>query len=288
MVKTKKRYFAYLMAFDRKSKAKAKFSCSLAAGAMLVAMSLNGVSAGEPQSASSVSAKSATTLYQFPGFPRVVISDHGNLLRFEGPTGYDHIGVGSFSEGYVLCYGSSSAYDTGSAESGFGPATASCSGSSCTVTRNTIDGILQLKQVITANNADRSASIAMTVRNLTGSNVANVVLRRQADLDVDTGGSLGTNDFNNWFGSSERDSVFAWNPADASATAEGHAVVLSARKPRQAFAKVTAAILDSTCNPTNIAAAGPVQGDYGVTLQHNLGNLGGGSSRSVTVKYTRN
>ena len=59
-------------------------------------------------------------------------------------------------------------------------------------------------------------------------------------------------------------------------------------EPTKAFAKVTSAILDTTCNPTNIAAAGPVLGDCGVTLQYNIGTLGGGASVKNTIKYLRN
>jgi hypothetical protein len=187
-----------------------------------------GASAAEKQSVGgTISPDSPTTHFVFAGKPIVSISQHGNLTRFEGPTGYDHIGVGAFSEGYILCYGSSRAYDTGSEEEGFLAGTFSCNSAktSCTVTRKTSDGRLELRQVIKKNATDRSTTIAMRLRNLTGSSISGVVLRRQADPDVDTGGSLGTGDFTNWFGSSERDSAFAWNPPDKSG--EGHAVVIS-------------------------------------------------------------
>lgn len=262
-----------------------------ALGALTVAAMLAGwapgASAADAQSAAEVSPESTTQLKLFAGAPRVAISTHGNLLRFEGPTGYDHIGVGEFSEGYVLCYGAVNAYDTGSAKSGFGPSSTSC-GTTCTVTRNTSDGKLQLKQVISRSTSLRSATFEMTLSNLTGGPITGVILRRQADLDVDTGGAKGTNNFNNWFGASERDSVFGWNPINASATAEGHAISLVAVEPTRAFAKVTSSILDSSCNPANIAAAGPVQGDHGVTLQYNIGTLPAGGTVKNTVKYLRN
>jgi hypothetical protein len=127
----------------------------------------------------------------------------------------------------------------------------------------------------------------MSLTNLTGGSITNVVLRRQADFDVDTGGVLGTGDFQNWFGASEFDTVFAWNPANDSFT-EGHAVVLTVKTPKQGIAKVTGNILDDSCNPANIAASGPVFGDYGVTMQHNLGVFSGGSTKTVSIRYTRN
>ena len=258
----------------------------LSAVAAAVALSGWAPVASAEQKVTDVAPKSVAQLKQFPGAPKVRISTHGNLLQFEGPVGFDHIGVGDLSEGYVLCYGAVNAYDTGRASSASrAPSVASC-GATCTVTRNTSDGKLQLKQVISRSTALRSATFEMTVKNLTGGPITNVILRRQADFDVDTGGAKGTGNFNNWFGAGERDSAFAWNPINASG-GEGHAIQMVAVEPTRAFAKVTTNILDTTCNPPNIAAAGPVFGDRGVTLQYNIGNLAGGASVKNTIKYLR-
>jgi hypothetical protein len=131
----------------------------------------------------------------------------------------------------------------------------------------------------------------MTIKNLTGANLTNVILRRQVDFDVDTGGPLGTGDFTNWFGASERDSAFAWNAANEHG-GDDHAMVLRFynRTPTTVkwYAKVTNDILDTSCNPTNLAANGPVQGDYGASLQYNVGTLGGGKTAVLTVQYDRN
>lgn len=236
--------------------------------------------------------ESAVTYYTFPGVPRLAISRDGNLVRLEGPTGYEHIGNGEFSEGYVLCYGTTRVFDLGDDESGFGPSTVGCSGRTCTVTRNTLDGKLQLKQVITKTaDPERSLNVEMTITNKTGSSLTGVVLRRQVDFDVDTGGPLGTGDFTNWFGASERESAFAWNASNDHAS-EDHALVLRYynKLPEAArrLAKVTSAILDDSCNPVNIAANGPVQGDYGVTLQYNVGTLTAGKATVLSAQYQRN
>jgi len=256
------------------------------------------VHAEEPgQFVGDVSTEDATTFYTFPGVPRIAISRHGNIVRFEGPTGYEHIGVGSFSEGYVLCYGASSAYDTGDSESGFGIASSSCSGSKCTITRSTTDGNVRLRQVITKNAPlERSLNVEMTITNTFGGGLAGVILRRQADFDVDTGGSKGTGVFANWFGAGEVDSAFAWNPTNAQPTAggigEGHAMLLRAynKVPTTVtrLSKVTENILDTSCSPTNFAADGPVFGDHGATIQFNVGALGTGRTAVLTVQYQRN
>lgn len=263
--------------------------CGAAAVSLLAGGISTGVSAAERQSMEvRKGAKDASVLRVLSGFPRVVVSRHGNIVGLEGPRGYEHLASGAIGEGYVLCYGGSQAFDVGESEAGFTTGTASCTSTSCTVTRNTIDNRLELKQVISKSSAERSATIAMTVRNLTGSSISGVVLRRQADLDVDTGGTLGTASFQNWFGSTERESAFAWNPPGASPREE-HAIVLTFGGGTPAtFAKVTSDILDTSCNPSNIAADGPVQGDHGVTLQFNLGTLVGSGSRSMKVKYQRN
>jgi hypothetical protein len=263
--------------------------------AVLTGLLSGGVSAAEKQSLSdsgAIGPSSATTAFTFAGNPIVALSNHGNLVRFEGPTGFDHIGVGAFSEGYVLCYGASRAWDTGSSESGFAAATFSCNTAktSCTVTRNTADGKLSLKQVITRNSTDRSVSFNMTVTNRTGASISGVILRRQADPDVDTGGPSGTGDFTNWFGSTTFDSAWGWNAPNKISPPRGtHAVIISSVGRGPTAAKVTSDILDSTCSPTNIAADGPVEGDYGVTLEYQLGSIpGGGKKDKIIAKYTRN
>lgn len=242
-------------------------------------------------SGSNATPENTGLFYAYPGRPRVWLSSHGNVLRFEGPAGYDHVGVGELSEGYVLCYGGRRAWDTGQSESGFGPSVANCSGNTCTVTRTTSDGWMRLRQVITKVDIERSLTIEMTLTKIAGPFVSGVVLRRQVDLDVDTGGSLGSGDFVNWFGASERESVWAWNATNNTAN-EGHMVLLRQimRRPSAVpyFAKVTSAILDNSCSPTNLAVNGPVQGDFGATLQYNVGSMGQNAVFIGRVQYQRN
>lgn len=277
--------------FTRGATAAAAFAAVGLAGAL--ATTPAGAAPGE-QSAGSTSAspESTSVFYVYPGRPRVWLSNHGNLLRFEGPTGYDHVGVGNLSEGYVLCYNGRRAWDTGESESGFGPSTASCSGNRCTITRNTSDGWLRLRQVITKVDVERSLTVEMTLSRIGGPSLSGVVLRRQVDLDVDAGGSFGTGDTTNWFGATERESVWAWNAANDTGR-EGHAVMLRQiqRTPAAVpyFAKVTELILDNSCSPFNLAADGPVRGDYGATIQYNIGNMGQqGQTFMGRVQYQRN
>lgn len=250
-----------------------------------------GAAPGEQSVGSGASAESTDTYYVYPGRPRVWLSRHGNLTRFEGPAGYDHIGGGTVGEGYVLCYNSRVAYDVGYIESGFNASTPSCSGSTCTVTRTTTDGQFRLRQVISKVSTERAVTIEMTLTKLGQTTANNVILRRQVDFDVDASGSLGSGNFTSWFGATERESVFAWNPANYTSN-EGHMVMLRQLQRVPSYvpytAKVTYSILDTSCSPSNAAAWGPVEGDYGATIQYNVGSMGQGAVFTGVLQYQRN
>jgi hypothetical protein len=257
----------------------------VAAGCLVATMA----TAAEPQQ-SLATPEATATFYTFPGTPAIAISRNGNLVRYEGPDGFEHIAVGALSEGYVLCYGSARAYDTGTAEFGFGAASASCSGTACTITRTTSDGRMRLVQRITKGPAfERALNIEMTLTNQSGINFSNVVLRRQVDFDVDTGGRFGTRSFRNRFAATERDSVTAWN-APGDNVSEDHAMLLRRYKTTSpaAVAKVTGSILDNTCSPANVAPTEPVRGDFGATIQYDVGTLTTGRSVVLGFQYQRN
>lgn len=191
----------------------------------------------------------------------------------------------------MLCYGGVQAYDRGRSELGFGPSVASCSGNKCTITRNTSDGALRLKQVITKNSSEeRSINVEMTVTNLRSSVIGSVILRRMADFDVDAYGA-GTGDFVNRFGASQFDSVYSWNAADDHPGIDSAILLRHLKRTPptiQYLSKVTDYFADVSCNPVNIAARGSVQGDHAATIQYNIGNLGAGRSAVAKVQIQRN
>jgi hypothetical protein len=264
----------------------------LVLGAMLVgcAAMTPAVAQWDPSATKLHSSASSASLYQFPGSPRIVLSTHGNILLFQtspGAGGASHI----YSEGYILCYGGAQAYDRGSSEFGFSaPTITNCNGNSCTIVRNTIDNIFQLKQVITKNNSEeRSINVEMTLRNLLGSAVGGIVLRRYADFDVDAYGT-GTGSTINWWGASEFDSIYAWNaatnhPGIDSAMLMRHLKRTPGTMPYNP--KVTH-WSDNSCSPTNFASDGWTQGDLAATIQYNVGTLNAGQSAVVKVQYQRN
>ena len=217
--------------------------------------------------------------HTFSGAPIVSISRDGNITEFRGAAAQtNHM----YDEGYALCNtGSNPRYSTTKVgESGFAVSSCNCSGNTCTVTRNTTDGRLRLIQEFTKPaNSERSLNIKMTVRNLTGSNVNNVNLRRLAVVDIN--GAI-----DEWHHAT-RDSYSAWGTkADAIpfATRLRHITKTPAAITYEAK---TTNFGDNSCNPVDQTFGDPVLGDYGGTVQYNLGTLGPAASKSVTVQYLR-
>lgn len=224
---------------------------------------------------------------------KIVLSQAGNLLEFKSPNiggaQYDHIIAGARSEGYVLCYNGLRVWDTGTSQSGFAPSTSSNSTlTGITIKRKTTDGVLELTQVFNAPVAGQALGIVMTVKNLSASTVNNIILRRQVDFDVDTGGTQGWSNFSNRFLRTSVDGVVAWNdPADAPLGREAHAMLLRTEKASASvIPKVTADILDNSCSPASVVTpTGRV--DNGATLEFALGALPTTASATANMRYVR-
>lgn len=239
-----------------------------------------------PNATAAASPLSLTTLKTFgpSSSTQVTISNHGNVIQFESPIGFEHIANGGIQEGYVLCNGGTNRFDLGSAEAGFAaPSVASCpTGTTCTVTRNTSDGLMQLKQEFTFVGAEKRLRIKHTVKNLSGGPLFSVVLRRQADFDIEQNV---TGTFVNNHAATEREAVFAWNDA-ADSGSVSHGMILRNTAPTATHqAKVNN--FESSCSPADSAEAAPVNGDFTDTLEFNLGTINSLASKSVTVDYER-
>jgi hypothetical protein len=115
---------------------------------------------------------------------------HGNLFSFESPRGKEHIRVGFWWEGYTVCYtdstGRQSAYDVGQLASGWAePHRVDGSSFPLKIYRKTLDGRIELVQEIARNGGERDVTITMTLYNRSPEVLADVVLDRYADLDID-------------------------------------------------------------------------------------------------------
>ena len=226
---------------------------------------------------------------------KIVVSKTGNITSFVSPNvgaqTYEHIGVGAVGEGYVLCYdGQAPNYDLGSSTSGFAPATSTTSA----VTRNTLDGKASLIQnfglTVGGPGSPTTFQVQMTVNNRTSSALSNVIVRRQVDFDIDTGGAAG------WAGflsnhTRTKGSVSAFHdPAEAPSGKESHGIMMMLHQPAGTWeTRITNSILDPSCNPTAapLAANYVARGDYGDTIIFSVGTIPAGGSKTVALRYMR-
>jgi hypothetical protein len=110
----------------------------------------------------------------------VCISNEGNLVRFESPSGFEQIGQSDLlREGYAICSGNlptfpntPEGYDDGdvSEEGLFGPATVIQPGGTdtlpLTIVRTTTSGTYELTQSFARDTLERSLIITMTIKRL--------------------------------------------------------------------------------------------------------------------------
>ncbi|GAA1787542.1 hypothetical protein [Nostocoides veronense] len=227
---------------------------------------------------------------------KIVVSTTGNIISYVSPNQpaaqYEHIGVGAVGEGYVLCYTgqASSAYDTGDASSGFGAPTTNASQTS----RKTLDNRLQLTQKFTLTpgspTVPSNVLVTMSVKNLSGSPVNNVILRRQVDFDIDTGGAQGWAGFLSNHGRTLATVSAFHDPTEAPAGKESHGILMGVVQSAGTwYTRVTDSILDNTCNPTAapLAANFVARGDYGDTIGFGMGTLNPGATKTVAIRYLR-
>ncbi|MCC8996968.1 MAG: hypothetical protein LM517_07955 [Nitrosomonas sp.] len=212
----------------------------------------------------------------FTGAPQVSISKEGNILLFQGANQQDHI----YDEGYSLCSSGVSRYSNVFGDVGFGPATCNCVGNTCKVTRNTTDGKMSLVQELSKpTNLDRSFNIKMTVKNLTGANVNGVILRRFANIDINSV-------FDEWH-HSVRDSSSAWGTENAGIPYAVRLRHITRAPATTTYDAKTTPLGDTGCTPSDLTAGDPIHGDYNSTIQYGMGTIGPNASKSVTVQYLR-
>lgn len=213
----------------------------------------------------------------FTGAPKVSISKEGNILLFQGANQQDHI----FDEGYSLCSSGVSRYSRAfSVDVGFDPATCNCTGNTCIVTRTTTDKKMSLVQELSKpTNLDRSFNIKMTVKNLTGANVNGVILRRFANIDINSV-------FDEWH-HSVRDSSSAWGTENAGIPYAVRLRHITRAPATTTYDAKTTPLGDTGCSPSDLTAGDPIHGDYNSTIQYGMGTIGPNASKSVTVQYLR-
>lgn len=229
---------------------------------------------------------------------KIVVSTGGNITSYVSPNiptaQYEHIGVGAVGEGYVLCYSglSGSAFDLGQSQSGFAAPTTTGN----QVKRKTSDGRMLLTQTFTftpgSNTGGTTINIGMSVKNLTGAQINNVILRRQVDFDIDTGGPQGWAGFQSNHARTKAAVIAFHDPVEAPANREAHGIMLSNSNGVSAVftTLVTSNILDSSCSPTPAPQSPDFfvsRGDFGDSIAYDIGNLAAGATTTVAIRYQR-
>lgn len=279
-----------------------KRSLAAAAAAGLGLVAVYATAAGSSEGSSQTAGGERTTApiaFTYAGAidrgTKYVVSNGGNIINLVSPnvagSEYDHLGAGALSEGYVLCYtkstGAVTAFDTGASSAGFAAPVVGTN----LVTRTTSDGQMRLVQKFVFNAANKSLNINMTVANIGPGQATNVILRRLADVDTDTGGAQGWSSFQNRFVTGS-DFVMGYNEAsDAAAAGAVQASGVVLRHIEQGsgvahVAKTTSGILETTCDPTAHATPTAPE-DRGITMQYNMGTIGSTGDRTARVQYVR-
>ena len=226
------------------------------------------------------------------------VNGDGNLIQFESPMGYEHVGVGVFSEGYVLAYNDGLAdkmiYDTGivgmgGEEFGWGPPAMVPGGNF--VDRYSLDGKVKLTQIFKPYCGARTLLVINRIANVGSVALTNNCFARQVDFDVDTGGEHGWANFVNNHAASQ-DAYIAWNDKGAAADAENgavaHSMHLSYLGGWGAAAKVTNAILDRTCPATDVAFDDArMDTDDGGRIEAMRASIAPGQAMHLYVEYKR-
>ena len=132
----------------------------------------------------------------FPPFPPATIdcTEYGEMPRMEWPLGYEHLLVGVLYEGWSLNYivgGVDKHVHCIYGERSYPlavPVSQQLVGNVKTVIVNSPDNVLQITFVFTNYSRGPRIDIGMTVRNISGSVVTDIRIKRHNDSDIDTGG----------------------------------------------------------------------------------------------------
>jgi hypothetical protein len=155
------------------------------------------------------------------------------LASTESDGTYEHLGIGELDEGYAIFYknsaGDHTAYDV------FTPISNITRGIPQIVRNdtlelvklsasNTTDGLIAIHQCFTWSTNATRVDIKMQFTNTSNGDLTDLLIKRYADIDVDTGGTRGWANYQNHW-RSNRDSVMAYNnPSEATAGHKAHIV----------------------------------------------------------------
>lgn len=228
------------------------------------------------------------------GGTTIVLTSAGNIASFTSPAGYQHM----FSDGYEVCHTNPvggaflSAYDYDGSSVGWNAPTTT-STSPFTIRRTSTDNQVQLTQIYKFVPAERAIQVTMQVKNITGGTMTTLIVRRLADIDVDSYGANGYAgvDQNVWL-SDTRSAVHAIVPEQIATTAgrEAHSMVLrslSATGTTQSFVDTLTNSGVGSCNQTPVDLSAPFTGDGVGGAYYQYFNVAAGATKTAKVEYIR-
>jgi hypothetical protein len=217
------------------------------------------------------------------------ITDHGNIQNLEFPATFKHI---TTREGYavssvhdILTHG----FDTGTVESGWGPASATQPGGPhtfpLTIIRSSTDGKVQLKQTFEWDTTRKDIIITMVVKNISAAALSGVLLSRYFDGDVDNDGGDDRYD-------DDADSIWARE------NFTGHGLRLTALSfatTHNTFAEDygewnpngSGSQTARHCFVNMSSSVQTLPGDFVGRLTYQLGTINAGQTKTVKVLYSR-
>ncbi|HET9300326.1 MAG TPA: choice-of-anchor D domain-containing protein, partial [Candidatus Polarisedimenticolaceae bacterium] len=206
------------------------------------------------------------------------ITDYGEVMPFQSPPGIEHLRWGNWMSGHTVAYVAGGqdhvCYAVYEQRSCLVPESSrevrnTPTEAELEVVSRTLDGALRLTQTFTFVKATRYVHLNTRVTNLTGASVSDVVLKWMTDWDVQ-------GVFNNtWDYDRERNAVLAWEGS--------YVAVAGVEEP---------ALMDLdgwndfSRRATEVGfPSGPVDFDGASLLHFQLGALGAGASREVSIVY---
>lgn len=229
-------------------------------------------------------------------FLKVCITERGNISLFESPAGKVHLNT---REGYILCSNRLATlgvhgFDAGTAQLGWAAPIVSQPGGPGTlpliITRNSFDGVVELKQTFKVVPAEREVNVTMAVKNRsTLATLPKVVLDRYFDGDINGETS------NNY----DRTGASVWGlPGSATGSTANNGLMLTQAPSAVVIFPSDGSpqrFVDWNPNGTSLQLArqcrGPSQfferDDSVGRVSLSLGDIAPGQTKSVTFRYHR-
>jgi hypothetical protein len=199
------------------------------------------------------------------------LSDHGNVVTFQAPSGSTHL---ASREGYAVCSSSGvHGYDRGDLEQGWNDPVL-IGTSPLVIERDTSDGIFRFRQKFTQQKPEKEVNVKMYLTNLSSSTVSDITIVRYYDANTD-----GSASDNQWLAGS--DGIISRGPS-------GHLFTMTDQifNVRHLAAVEAAGSWSYTdCTPTAVAT--PVTGDHVGWMRYFIPTLGPHATKAVHLIYRR-